>query len=108
MIPPSANDRRGRRAQLALVAVAAVAVVLLAADLGVHAPRLDGGPLGSASPTGPVPIATGAVVEPSGPGQTAVIAADSVPLSRPTFAFRGPQPWQIQAPPTATKVLEGY
>ncbi len=108
MDSPSARLRRGRRgAALAVVALVTVAVVLLAIGIGALSPRSPG-PYGATPEGGSLPISTGGIVQPSGPGQTAVIAADNVPFSRPTFEFQGPQNWQIHVPPTPSKVLQGY
>lgn len=63
---------------------------------------------GPATPGGVGPISTGSLVMPSGPGQTAVVSADSVPFQRPTVEYVGLAPWQIQSLPRGTKVLEGY
>jgi hypothetical protein len=85
-----------------------VGIVMLAVglDRGVPVP-LPGFPDMPAVPTR-LPISTGGVVESPAPGQTAVIAADTVPLSRPTFEYQGTQPWQIHRHSTRALVLEGY
>jgi hypothetical protein len=117
MDTPSTNgQRRPRRVGIALSlgAVVAVFALLIAVSLGGRAP-LSETPPGTGPGGGPLPISTGAPIQPSAlpgqtlpPGQTAVTAADNVPLSRPTFEFRGSQPWQIQARSGAGNVLEGY
>ena len=117
MDTPSTNGQHRRRRvgiALTLVALVTIATLLLATGLGPQAPRSETPP-GTGPGGGPLPISTGRPVQPSAlpgqtlpPGQTPVTAADNVPLSRPTFEFMGPRPWQIQARPSGGNVLEGY
>jgi len=116
MDTPSANaPHRRRRILLTLLAMATVGAVLLATYVGAGTPRPETPPgtapgtvSGTAPAGGPLPISTGSVVQPSAPGQSPIVAADTVPFTRPTFEFTGSQPWQIQASSTGSTVLEGY
>ncbi len=96
--------RRRRRMLLAtgLVAAIVVAIIVVAGLLR------SSGPSTTRRLPGVGPIATGSLVAPSGPGQSPVLGADSVPFERPTYQYIGPAPWQLQSLPTRTKVLEGY
>jgi hypothetical protein len=87
--------------------MAIIAVVALVAGLGFIPPRQQLPP-GPASATGSLPVSTGGLVEPSGPGQAPVIVADSVPFSRPVFTFQGSRHWQIHTSASDAMVLEGY
>jgi hypothetical protein len=91
---------------VALAVLASAVVLAVVGGTFLLAPR----PVGTSGPaaTGPLPISTGAIVQPSGPGQSPVVSADSVPFERPMYPYQGSKHWQILTPPGGSRVLEGY
>ena len=102
--PPDPAARRRRRLLLATGLLVTIAIVVVVGAGLLRSP----GPRTAGHLPGVGPIATGSLVAPSGPGQSPVFGADSVPFERPTYQYIGPAPWQLQSVPAGSKVLEGY
>lgn len=96
------------RAVSPFAAAGILLIVLLAGGLGLlsSGPRSSGG--SGDLPTGDLPVSTGNVILPAGPGGTSTTAADTVPFTRPMFEYEGPKNWQIHATPSGSRILEGY
>ncbi len=118
MLPNDPEPSPGRRPPVRrrLVVSGIAAVVVLALVGGLVATRFagragePGATSGITTDIGATigPISSGGLVEPAAPGQTPVVAAESVPFERPTYPFVGPAAWQLHAESGHDRFIEGY